>query len=126
MSSGAASFTPRTSSKAIKFARPDGTEVDIKEVAKPVANGASTPQTPPVEAVTPAKKPASLPVVVRLESEEQRKLRMKEEANMAKIKAQEEQEEIERKERKERQAKEAEEKRLADEKVSSAHEHTNV
>lgn len=114
MSSGAASFTPRTS-KAIKIARPDGTEVDLKTVAVK----APAASTPPVEpAATPVKKPYSLPVIVRLESEEQKTQRLKEEADREKIKAIEAAEEKERKERKERQAREAEEKRVAEEKVS--------
>lgn len=57
-------------------------------------------------------------MVVRLESEEQKAQRLKEEAAKEKIRAIEAQEEKERKERKERQAKEAEEKKAAEEKVS--------
>jgi translation initiation factor 4G len=117
MSGGAPSFTPRTS-KAIKFTRPDGTAVDIKEAAAAVkgpassvsSSGGATPEIPPAESKPepPKQKVPALPVIVRIESEEQRKQRLKEEADKERRRKIEEEEEQERKERKARQAKERE------------------
>ena len=119
LSGGASTFTPRAS-KVIRFARPDGTAVDIKEAAAavkiptPVIPAATTPElkqeeAPPTRPEPPKKKLPSLPVVVRLESEEQKKARLVEEAQHARFKQEEEREERERKERKERSARQEEE-----------------
>lgn len=99
LSGSAASFTPRAT-KAIKFTRPDGTTVDLKQAAAQ-AKGPTSEPTPPDST---KKKVMSLPVVVRLESETQRVARLEEEAQQAKIRDIEAKEEEERKERKARQA----------------------
>lgn len=116
MSGGAIAFTPRAKSSAIKFSRPDGTAVDIKEVAQTVKGPTPSPsvvgtpdlsETPSVE--PPKKKVPTLPVVVRLESEEQKRVRLDDEARQERIRKEEEAEEIDRKERKERKEKAARE-----------------
>ena len=109
LSGSASSFTPRTS-KAIKFTRPDGTQLDIKKEAMAV-KGTNTPSssgvvTPEPKEAPPKKIVPTMPVVVRMESESQRLERLKEEAQAAKIKEIEAKEEEERKERKARQARE--------------------
>ena len=82
--------------------------MDIKEAAAavkgptPVSSGVATPEPASLESEVPKKKVPALPVMVRLESEEQRQARVKEEKEQARIREQEEQEEQERQERKER------------------------
>ena len=120
LSGGASSFTPRAA-KTIRFARPDGTAVDIKEAAAAVKGPVTSPApstTKPAEPAAPVETPApteppkkkvpSLPVMVRLESEEQKKARLAEEEQSARIRKEEEREAQERKERKERLAREEE------------------
>lgn len=114
LSVGAATFTPRAS-KALKITRPDGTEVDFKSVAAaakapatPSSSGIATPE--PAEGEPPKKKMPTLPVIVRIESEDQKKQRLEEEQRQARIKKEEEREEEERKERKERLAREEKER----------------
>lgn len=119
---GASSFTPRTT-KAIKISRPDGTTVDLKKEAVAVApkptpsassSGLATPETPINDGQLgepPKKKVPTLPVIVRLESEDQKKARLEEEARKERIRKEEEKEDIERKERKERSAREEEERK---------------
>lgn len=114
--SGAASvFTPRGASKAVKIAREDGTAVNMKEVAeaasKAVSSGAHTPESAAQQSKddAPRRKPG-LPVIVRLESEEQKKKRVAEEEREAKLKSVEEKEEQERRERLEKKIKEDEER----------------
>jgi translation initiation factor 4G len=107
LSAGASTFTPaRRPTSAIKFARPDGTPVNLKEAA-----AAAKGPTPEVEAVVaqepPKKKMPSLPVVVRLESEEQKKDRLVEEGRLERIRKEEAREAEERKERQARKEKEA-------------------
>lgn len=124
LSVGASSFTPRTS-KAIKISRPDGTAVDLKKEAAAVippkptpsapSSGLVTPETPSLDgqiAEPPKKKTPALPIFVRLESEDQKKARLEEEARRERIRKEEEREDIERKERKERLAKEQEERKV--------------
>ncbi|WVQ80835.1 hypothetical protein IAT38_002942 [Cryptococcus sp. DSM 104549] len=130
LSGSASSFTPRRATAAIKFSRPDGTAVDIKEAAKAAGTkgsfaagsaGALTPETtgtgeaaaasPAAQAEAPKKKIPSLPVVVRMESEDQRKARLAEEAEKERIREIERKEEEERKARQERKAKEEEERK---------------
>ncbi|OCF38389.1 translation initiation factor 4G [Kwoniella heveanensis CBS 569] len=119
LSIGAPTFTPRRSA-AVKISRPDGTALDLKDVAKvggkpsPSApsSGAGTPELPSEAPQEASKKKAiSLPVVVRIESEEAKKARLSEEADKERIKKIEAQEEKERQERKERKAKEEEERK---------------
>lgn len=119
LSAGAMSFTPRAKS-AIKFSRPDGTTVDIAEAAaaakgptSSATSGAATPETTVEE--PPKKKLPALPVIVRLESEEQKKTRLAEDEKRRKIQEQEEKEEQERKERVERRAKEERERKAKEE-----------
>jgi translation initiation factor 4G len=80
-----------------------------------------TPE-PPKEVVKeePKKKVPTLPVIVRLETAEQRAARLEEEAQKKKIQEIEEKEEKERQERKARQAKEAAEKVSPDDQRSRA------
>lgn len=122
LSAGAASFTPRARS-TIKISRPDGTSVNLVEEAAAAkgptsssTSGIATPEMPAEEPVKPQKKLPTLPVVVRLESEEQKRQRLEEETRISKMKEQEKLEEAERKQRQERRAKEeAEAKAKADE-----------
>ncbi|WRT66489.1 uncharacterized protein IL334_003448 [Kwoniella shivajii] len=119
LSGSAPTFTPRRSN-AINFKRPDGSAFDIKEVAKasvkptsPVpSSGPATPEIPSEGSQQEApKKKLALPVVVRIESEEQKKARLAEDANKEKRRSEEEKEEKERQERKEKKAKEEEERK---------------
>jgi translation initiation factor 4G len=119
LSVAASSFTPRPSaSKAIKFTRPDGTALDIKEAAAalkgPTTSGSPIPEASSDSTEPPKKKVPSLPVVVRLESEDQKKERLRDEERQARIKKEEEKEEVERKERKDRKAREEQEKLAKD------------
>ncbi|KAK8864522.1 hypothetical protein IAR55_001772 [Kwoniella newhampshirensis] len=121
LSGGAPTFTPRRPA-TIKISRPDGTAFDIKEVAKAAvkptlssapSSGAATPELPSeTPAEVPKKKLPTLPVIVRIESEDQKKKRLAEEAERERIKKIEEQEEQERKERQERKVKEEEERKI--------------
>ena len=120
LSGGASSFTPRTS-KAIKISRPDGTAVDLKKEAAAVVVTKPTPSASPSGLATPAtdahvveKKVPDLPIFVRLESEDQRKARLEEEARNERIRKEEENEEIERKERRERLAREDAERKVGE------------
>ncbi|KLT45414.1 hypothetical protein CC85DRAFT_282480 [Cutaneotrichosporon oleaginosum] len=113
LSAGAATFTPRAPKSTIKISRPDGTTVNLAEEAAAAkgptpstTSGVATPEQSTEEAPKPQKKVPGLPVVVRLESEEQKRQRLEEEARIAKMKEQEKREEAERKERQERRAKE--------------------
>ncbi|WWD17169.1 hypothetical protein CI109_101607 [Kwoniella shandongensis] len=120
LSGGAPTFTPRRPT-TIKISRPDGTAVDIKEAAKAAvkptlssapSSGAATPELPSeVAPEAPKKKLPTLPVIVRIESEEQKKKRLAEDADRERIRKIEEKEEQERKERQERKAKEEEERK---------------
>ncbi|WWC70114.1 uncharacterized protein I206_104061 [Kwoniella pini CBS 10737] len=121
LSGSAATFTPRKTTAAIKISRPDGSAVDLKDIqeASKVAKVSPTPPsagTPEIPAEAPApeapKKKPALPVIVRIESEDQKKARLAEEAAKEKLKLMEEQEEKERQERKEKKAKEEEEKKV--------------
>jgi len=67
-----------------------------------------------------------LPVVVRLESEEQKKARIQEEERKARIKKEEEREEAERKERKERKAREEEQRKAKEAEDAEAAERQRV
>ena len=121
LSGGASSFTPRAS-KAIKISRPDGTPVDFKKEAAAVvstkpassapSNGFAVLETPvDGQAEAPKKKTPALPIFVRLESEDQKKARLEEEARKERIRKEEEREEIERRERRERLARDEEERK---------------
>ncbi|WVW84052.1 hypothetical protein I302_106080 [Kwoniella bestiolae CBS 10118] len=122
LSGAAVAFTPRRSTAAIKISRPDGSALDLKAEAaakaktSPVpSSGAGTPElgseaAAPQPAEAPKKKLA-LPIVVRIESEEQKKIRLAEEADKEKLRLTEEREEKERQERKEKKAKEEEERK---------------
>jgi translation initiation factor 4G len=112
LSAGAAAFTPRAKS-TIKISRPDGTSVNLAEEAAAAkgptpssTSGIATPEQSAEEPPKPQKKVPGLPVVVRLESEDQKRHRLEEEARITKMKEQEKREEAERKERQERRAKE--------------------
>ena len=83
--------------------------MDLEAAARAIRpTGASTPLSgtgsPAVtEAKPEVKKPSFMPVVVRLESEEQKRVRLAEEAKEKRMKELEKQEEQDRKERKARQ-----------------------
>ena len=121
LSVGASAFTPRAT-KAIKISRPDGTAFDLKQAA--AAAGTAKPVSPSVTATpeisggeTPVAEPIkkklpTLPVIVRLESEDQKKARLEEEARKERIRKEEEAEDKERKERKERIAREEEQRKV--------------
>lgn len=116
LSAGAAAFTPRAKS-TIRISRPDGTALNLAEEAAAAkgptpssTSGVATPEQSVEEPPKPQKKVPGLPVVVRLESEEQKRQRLEEEARIGKMKEQEMLEEAERKERQMRRAKEAESK----------------
>jgi len=99
LSIGASSFTPAPrASKAIKISRPDGTALDFKKEAaalvapKPTpsssSSGPATPETPLNEgqlAEPTKKKTPALPIFVRLESEDQKKARIEDEARRERI-----------------------------------------
>ena len=70
--------------------------------------------TPDAEGQIAEKKVPELPTFVRLESEDQRKARLEEEARNERIRKEEEKEEIERKERRERLAREDGERKVAE------------
>ncbi|KAK4690002.1 GPI-anchor transamidase subunit U, partial [Tremellales sp. Uapishka_1] len=119
LSAGAIAFTPRKATSAIKISRPDGTALNLKEAAaaagtkgSPLPARVNTPEAAPIEVEAPKKKMPTLPVVVRIESEDQKKIREEEERRKERIRKEEEMEEKERKERKERVAKEEEEKKV--------------
>ncbi|WVQ80834.1 hypothetical protein IAT38_002941 [Cryptococcus sp. DSM 104549] len=123
LSGGASSFTPRRSA-AIKISRPDGSTLDIAEAAKaskktPETSGTTSPAPAGETAAeakeeAPKKKMPALPVIVRIESEEQKKVRLAEEAEREKKRELEKKEEEERKERQEKRAKEEEERKAKD------------
>lgn len=124
LSPGAAAFTPRPK-QMIKIARPDGTPVNLSEEAAAAkgptstsTSGVGTPETGSEE--PPKKKMPTLPVLVRMESEEQKKARLAEEEKLKKIKEQEEKEEAERKERRERREKEEAERKAKEEEEEKA------
>ncbi|GMK55230.1 hypothetical protein CspeluHIS016_0202860 [Cutaneotrichosporon spelunceum] len=128
LSAGAAAFTPRRmTSAAVQVSRPDGTPVNLVEEAAAAkgptplsTSGVATPELSAEEPPKPQKKVPSLPVLVRLESEEQKRHRLEEETRIAKMKEQEKREEAERKERQERRAKEeAESKAKAEAEVKT-------
>ncbi|WVR06939.1 hypothetical protein IAU60_003975 [Kwoniella sp. DSM 27419] len=122
LSTTAPTFTPRRSA-AIKISRPDGTAMDLKDVVKAnvksgssaPSSGAGTPELPSEAQVEAPKKKPTLPVIVRIESEDQKKKRLAEEADRERIKQTEAQEEKERQERKERKAKEEQERKAKEE-----------
>jgi translation initiation factor 4G len=107
-------LAPRKSA-AIQIRRPDGTALDV------VSAKSSTPE-PTTADVTPVRPKPSLPVVVKMESEEGRRARLAEEAQKEKSKKEDDKSEQEKKEKKEREAKEAEEKRVADEAAKAKEE----
>lgn len=122
LSAGAATFTPR---KVIRFTRPDGQELDLAKVAaaskapaSSVSSGVATPEVPAAAEEAPKKKVPSLPVIVRMETEEQKKARVLEEEKIKKIKEEEAKEEQERKTRQERRAKEEQERKTAEDKAA--------
>ncbi|KAK6909957.1 hypothetical protein I203_103983 [Kwoniella mangroviensis CBS 8507] len=118
LSGSAPTFTPRRTTAAIKISRPDGSALDLKAEAAVKAktspapsSGAGTPELGSEPQQEAPKKKLALPVVVRIESEEQKKLRLAEEAAKEKIRLTEEKEEKERQERREKKAKEEEERK---------------
>jgi translation initiation factor 4G len=120
-------FTPRTK-QTIKISRPDGTSVNLAEAAAAAkgpssvsSSGVATPDVAVAEEA-PKKKMPSLPVIVRLESEEQKKTRLAEEEKRRKIKEEEAKEEQERKDRLERRAKEEEDRKTKEEEERKAKE----
>lgn len=107
MSGTAPSFpTGPRKSAALKFKRPDGTDLDL-----PAPKASTTPQPAEPVPAPVAAKPAA-PVVIKMESEEARDARLAEEA---KSKKKQEDDEQEKKEKSEREAREAEEKRVSEE-----------
>ncbi|WWC89214.1 uncharacterized protein L201_004132 [Kwoniella dendrophila CBS 6074] len=113
LSGSAPTFTPRRSA-AIKISRPDGSALDLKAAAIKLpapSSGAGTPELPSEPQAEPVKKKVALPVIVRIESEDQKKARLAEEADKEKLKQTEEREEKERQERKVKKAKEEEERK---------------
>ncbi|ORY32813.1 hypothetical protein BCR39DRAFT_521719 [Naematelia encephala] len=127
MSGGAASFTPRAKS-TIKISRPDGTEVDLKKEAAAVkppsvpSSGVATPEP----SAAPAKPAFSLPVVVKIQSEEQKREEAERAAQAERIKKEEELEEKERRERKARQAKEEEDRKAKEEERKAKDEESRL
>lgn len=124
MSTAASSFTPTARpSRAIVIKRDDGSVIDIKAVAgsKPAAASSPAPAKPAAPAgddapAAPQVKKPTLPVIVRLESEDQKKKRLEEEAQKKRIREEEAREAEERKERNERRAREQAEKTAQEEK----------
>jgi translation initiation factor 4G len=112
LSAGAMAFTPRPK-QTIKISRPDGTQLNLAEAAAaakaPSSVSSSGVATPDADEA-PKKKIPALPVIVRLESEEQKKTRLAEEEKRKKMREEEAKEEQERKERLERRAKEDQER----------------
>ncbi|BEI85507.1 hypothetical protein CcaverHIS002_0509080 [Cutaneotrichosporon cavernicola] len=133
LSAGATAFTPRAKSSMIRISRPDGTSVNLVEAAAAAkgptpssTSGVATPEQSAEELPKPQKKVPSLPIVVRLESEEQKRHRLEEEARISKMKEQEKREEAERKERQERRAKEEAESKAKAAAEAEAEEETNA
>lgn len=127
LSAGAVAFTPRAKA-TIKISRPDGTSLNLAEAAAAAkgpstsSSGVVTPDLAAAAEEVPKKKMPTLPVIVRLESEEQKKARLAEEEKLRKIKEQEAKEEEERKARVERRVKEEEERKAKEEEETKAKE----
>jgi translation initiation factor 4G len=106
------SVVPRQKA-ALVIKRPDGTAVDVAAAAPTKSNGNTPEPVAPAAVAAPVAPKKTGPV--KMESEEQRKARLAEEAQKEKSKKDEESSEQEQKDKKEREAKEAEEKRVAEE-----------